>query len=229
MQNVSKLYQTILAETHWKEIMVKVNGVEFGYNSLSALTTSNSLFSENYPMIGACVAGEVDLSYFPGDNIPARMARIELFVRISNGTNVSEWIPKGVYFTDTRVTDPETGIYTLHGYDAMLKAEQPFLTEGDPGEWPRPAPTVAAQIAEKMGVTMDERTALNSSYMVPYPNDYTCREILSQIAVAHAGNWTISDSGQLRLIQFAEIPAETFLMVDQEGNTIRLGEVGIIV
>lgn len=229
MQNVSDLYRAIWAGNHWKEIMVKVGGVEFFAGSITSLSTGNSLFSENRPVIGSCVAGEVDLSYFPGNSVPPRMAKIEIFVRLTNGTDVSEWIPKGVFFTDTRVTDPASGVCTLHGYDAMLKSEQQFLTEGDTGEWPRPVLTLVTQIAEKMGVTLDRRTVLNGSCKVPYPSDFTCRELLSQIAIAHAGNWTISDAGQLRLVRLAEIPAETNLMVTQNGDVIRFGEVGIIV
>lgn len=199
MQTTSELFKTILSGTHSKEIKVIVNGVEYGSESIVSLSTYNTIYAENKPMIGSCVSGELSLHFFPGDVVPPRMAEINVLVRVVNGSQESEWIPKGTYYIDTRVVDAETGLYTITGYDSMLKAEQLFLQEGDTGEWPRPASEVVAQIAQIMGVEIDEKTVLKD-YMVDYPNDYTCRELLSQIAVAHCGNWTITASGHLRLI-----------------------------
>lgn len=229
MQQVSELFQSISSGDHWKEVKAVISGVEFRESSIVSLSTAGALYAENRPMIGSCVSAEVDLAYFPGDSIPPRMAKIELFVRVANSSAASEWIPKGVFFTDTRVVDGESGLYTVHGYDAMLKAEQRFWTEGDPGEWPRPANAVVAEIAARIGVTLDPRRSYPDTLLVPFPNEYTCRELLSQIGVALAGNWIITDAGQLLLIGLADIPAATGLLVDETGAVIRFGEVGIIV
>ena len=229
MHKVSELYRSIYAGTHWKEVMLLIEGTEYFASSIISLSTFNSLYAENRPVIGSCVAAEINLSYIPGDNIPPCMAKIEPFVRITNGSSVSEWIPKGVFYSDTRIVDEETGVYTIHGFDSMLKAEQAFFTEGDTGEWPRTAPIIAAQIAEKMGVSVDSRTVLQESILVPFPNDFTCREILGQIAVAHGGNWIISDAGELRLVGLNSIPQETNLLVDGVGDVIKFGEVAIVV
>lgn len=53
-----------------------------------------------------------------------------------------------------------------------------------------------------MGVTVDPRTVLRG-YSVPYPTDWTCREILGSMAVANAGNWMITDYNQLMLVPYA--------------------------
>lgn len=229
MHTVSELYRSIYAGQHWKETMVRVGGIEYSAGSIVSLSTLNTLYTENKPIIGSCVSAEINLSYFPGEDIPPRMAKIEPFVRIVNESAASEWIPKGVFYTDTRVVDKETGVYTLHGFDSMLKAEQPFFTSGDTGTWPRTAPVMVAQISEKMGVSVDERTVLQNSVLVPFPNDFTCREILGQIAVAHGGNWIMSEAGELLLVGLNSIPAETSLLVDSVGDVIKFGEVAIIV
>ena len=229
MHIVSDLYRSIYSGHHWKEIMVLVNGVEYHADSIVNLSPIRPLYAGNKPMIGSCVAGEIDISYFPGAHTPPRMAKIEPFVRVTNGNSVSEWIPKGVFYSDTRTIDSETGMYTIHGYDSMLKSEQPFLSDGDVGTWPRSSPVIVDQIATKMGVSVDQRTVLRDSVMVPYPNDLTCRELLSQIAVAHAGNWVMSDGDQLLLIGLNSIPTETNLMVDEIGDVIKFGEVAILV
>ena len=228
MHQTTELYKNILSGNHKKEFRVVVSGVEYRADDIVSLSTNQSLYSDSGPCIGACVSGGIEVSYLPGNEAPPRMAKIELYVRIVNETDSSEWIPKGVYYTDTRIIDPETGVYTLTGFDAMLLAEKVFLSEGETGEWPRSSTVLVEQIASKMGVSIDGRTVLNSSYKVAYPNDFTCRELLSQIAVAHAGNWVITDAGELRLVRLTEIPEETWLLVTETGDVIRFGEVGII-
>lgn len=229
MQHASNLYRSILAGKHWKETKIIVNGVEYNQSSIVSLSTYSALYAEDKPMVGSCVSGEIDLVYLFGESLPPSSCKIEVFVRVANEHETSEWLPKGMYFADTRVRDPETKTMTIHGFDAMLKAEQMFLTAVDDGDWPRPATVVVEEIAEKMGVSVDPRTIINHDLKVPYPVDYTCRELLSQIAVAHVGNWVITDSGQLRLIGLADIPAETSLLITPGGEVIKFGEVAIIV
>ena len=80
-----------------------------------------------------------------------------------------------------------------------------------------------------MGVELDSRTALNGSYQVEYPNDYTMREVLGYIGAVNGGNWNITETGKLRLVRLNELPPETFLLVTENGSPIRFGEVRILV
>lgn len=154
----------------------------------------------------------------------------DLITWTEDGPDYSEWIPKGTFYIDTRKLDAETGVLTLHGFDAMLKgSNEPFLQEGDTGEWPRSAPVIVGEICELMGVELDERTELSDVVLVPYPNDWTCREILSMVGIAHCGNWTITDAGKLRLVPLWSIPEATHYLVDQYGDPITLGGVKILV
>lgn len=138
------------------------------------------------------------------------------------------WLQKGVFYIDTRETDRITGITTIHGYDAMLKAEQMFLTEQTEDDWPKPMSEVVAEIAERMGVTVDSRTVVSDTFQAEYPLDYTMREVLGYIAVAHAGNWIMTDAGELRLIGLADIPDETFYLVADNGDLLLFGDTRII-
>ena len=86
------------------------------------------------------------------------------------------------------------------------------------------------EIARLMGVSIDPRTVLSTAYSVDYPaNEYTLRDVLRYIAVAHAGNWIITDAGQLRLVTFGEIPPETNYLIAEQGAAITFGGVRIIV
>lgn len=113
-----------------------------------------------------------------------------------------DWMAQGKYYIDTRDVDEVTGLMTIHGYDAMLKAEEKFLTDDDIGSWPRTTHQIVANIASRLGVVYDTGFAMNG-YMVSYPGDLTMREVLGHIAAAHGGNWVITDNNWLRLIPFS--------------------------
>ena len=155
-------------------------------------------------------------------------------MRLRLGEQVSEWIPKGVFFFSTRKTDRITGVLSVHGYDAMLKAEETWLDSSyDAKTWPMPAATAVADIAARIGVAVDSRTVLDAAFPMQYPvddkGDMTMREALGRIAVANAGNWTITDEGKLLLVGLNSMPAETNYLITETGSAITFGGVRILV
>lgn len=165
MQTVTSTYTSLLRANADKEVSVVINGVRYLQNSITRLKTHRDIFTDT-PTIGCCIAGEIDLSILaPSATIP-RMATIKPYVRLTNGTTTSEWVQKGEYFIDTRSTTQNADgvpVLTIHGYDAMLKAEQDFI---DSGTYPKNASTVSNKAASLMGVTVDSRTVL-TGIMVP--------------------------------------------------------------
>ena len=209
------------------ESKVEIAGVEHGEEDIFSLSTNGALFSDGTVSVGNCVAKEIDLEVMPKGEIP-RMAEIKVFVRpVADGVD-TDWLQKGVFYIDTRQEDKVTGVVTIHGYDAMLKAEQTYLAEGDTGEWPRSMQTAVNEIAQRMGVEVDPRTGIDSSYMVEYPNDLTMREVLGYIAVAHAGNWIITDAGKLRLVGLTNAVKTDDYLVNEDGYAITFGGVRIV-
>lgn len=226
MQAVSALWKTISATYHQTEYKVTVGDTEYDKSSIVGLSLSSGLFSGRTLAVGCCVSAQIDLTLQDVQSVP-RNAEVKVYVRLTDGTQASEWLPYGVYYIDTRETAPESGTLTLHCYDAMLKAEQTFVTEGDTGAWPRTMTAVVASICTRMGVELDSRTALNSTYTVEYPNDYTMREILGYIAAAHGGCWIMTPAGKLRLVTLGELPAESNSLVTEAGEAITFGGVSI--
>ena len=209
------------------ESKVEIAGVEHGEEDIFSLSTNGALFSDGTVSVGNCVAKEIDLEVMPKGEIP-RMAEIKVFVRpVADGVD-TDWLQKGVFYIDTRQEDKVTGVVTIHGYDSMLKAEQVYREGGDTGEWPRSMQTVVNEIAQRMGVEVDPRTGIDSSYMVEYPNDLTMREVLGYIAVAHAGNWIITDAGKLRLVGLTNAVKTTDYLMDEDGYAITFGGVRIV-
>ena len=234
MHTVSDLWQQMLADpAHAVEAKLKIAGVEYGEDQIvrKSLMVYGGLYSTFG--IGNCCARQIEFEIYPQGTIP-RQAKIEVYMRLRLGEQVSEWILKGVFFFSTRKTDRITGVLSGHGYDAMLKAEETWLDSSyDAKTWPMPAATAVADIAARMGVAVDSRTVLDAAFPMQYPvddkGDMTMREALGRIAVANAGNWTITDEGKLLLVGLNSMPAETHYLITETGSAITFGGVRILV
>lgn len=144
----------------------------------------------------------------------------------------SEWIPKGVFYIDTRESTQNGGgisVLNIHGYDAMLFAEQ--LYPETSLDFPAVDVDVVNEIAYAMGVLVDPRNAtlMTSGYTIPFPSGYTMREILGFIASMYVGSFIISDEGKLRLVSLLELPTETNYLIDNAGDAITFGGDRILV
>ena len=227
MQTVSALYQQIMSGEHYAERKINIAGTDYGEDAIVSLTTTGGLFADGTLSVGSAVSREINLSLWNISKTIPKMAKLIPYYRISNGTQTSEWIQKGVFYIDTRSVD--SGLLTIHGYDDMLKAEQ-IWTPDQSLEFPMPMTQVVDIIANIMGVEIDARTVLNSSYTVDYPaNDYTLRDVLRYIAAAHGGNWIMSDAGELWLVGLNTLPPETNYLCDEDGDWITFGGDRILV
>ena len=232
MQSTSALYQTIISGDHWFETRLIIDGVgTYGETDLFAMSTTHEMF-HNSPTIGSAVAGEITVKMvYPQDvTIPA-MAKLLPQVRACNATQQSEWISQGVYYIDTRertVTDYGESVLELHGYDAMLKAEQMYngRITGDSTDI-----QMVNEIAYQMGVSVDSRTTalMTAAYTIPLPTGYSYREVLGYIASMYVGCFIITDEGKLRLVSITELPPETNLLITEDGDKIQFGTDFILV
>ena len=96
-----------------------------------------------------------------------------------------------------------------------------------------PVETAVNDIASRMGVIVDSCTVLDFAFPVQYPVDdegkMTMRESLSRIAIANAGNWVISDNGELLLVGLNSVPAQTNYLITNTGDAILFGGTRILV
>lgn len=175
--------------------------------------------------IGNASTAQITVSLF-ADDIP-RAAKIMRYIRLRNGSQVSEWLPKGVFFTNRRSEDD--GHWTIEGFDSMRKAER--VWEPDQSlVFPMTMPNAVKEFSRIMQVEIDPRTVLNPAYTIDYPaNEYTIRDELRYIAAAHAGNWIVTDEGKLLLVGLFAIPEETSVLVTEYGEAIIIGGVAMYV
>ena len=144
----------------------------------------------------------------------------------------SEWLPQGAYYIDTReVTANQDGLdaLTIHGYDAMLKAEQDYASNSVVGDNYDTA--YVAAIASQMGVEVDPRTwdIMGAGHIIAFPLGYSCREILGYIACLYVGSFVMTDDGALRLVSLLTLPPETNLLIDDIGDVLVFGNDSILI
>lgn len=234
MQSTSSLYKKLLEGKHFKEVKLVVGNEDFVFreDSLVSLKTSSQLFSKEDIVVGSCVSSEINVMMIKPNAIIPRNAKLTPFVRLSDGTDYSEWVQKGVFYVDTREDTPTmSGIsyLSLHGYDAMLQAEQDYPNSNM--DWPARDILVVEEIANALNWTIDDRTYeyLNANFMVQYPAEYSCRETLGFIASMYAGCFVMSDLGKLRFVPFYTLPKETNFLLATSSQFISVGGDRILV
>ena len=223
-QNTSELWNALWRTKNTrKEYGFDIDGTWYGPEAEVSHSVNAELYEEFG--IGNATTAQMTISLY-ADEIP-RAATIQRYVRLVNGSETSEWLPKGVFFTNTRTVDD--GYWTVEAYDAMRKFEQ--VWEPDQSlEFPMTMPDAVDEFCRLTGVELDERTELNAAYTIDYPaNEYTYRNELCYIAAAHCGNWIITDTGKLLLVPLLSIPEETYYLVEEYGDAITFGGDRILV
>lgn len=229
----------MLDDDHYFEVSVTFGNItpatgdtpkssEFREGALISVKTEQKMFSGDTPTVGGVIASELTLSMFnPSISIP-RQQKIRLWVRVCTDESHSDWIPNGVFYIDTReITqdDDDRDILTIHAYDGILKTEALYPSTSH--AWPMYADEVAEEIAQTIGVDIDDRTAAlfnQHEYQISVPASLSMREVLSNIASMYGGNWVMTYEGELLLIPLGGIPKDTSLLVDEYGNIISFGE-----
>lgn len=214
-----------------REYAFDIDGVWYGPEQEVTHAVDGGLYEQFG--VGGAASAKLTISLF-AQSIP-RGAAIRRYIRLRNGGQASEWLPKGVFFTNRRSV--EDGFWTIEAFDAMRRSEIPW--EPDQAlNFPLPMPQAVAEFARIMQVEIDPRTRLNPAYTIDYPASdpaseagdyYSIRQELQWISAAHAGNWIITGEGKLLLVPLLSIPGETDYLVTEYGDAITLGGVRILV
>lgn len=214
MLTTSSLYKSIFADpAHTVQWKITVNGTDYTGEQIAAAQTPRlyrRLIDGDEPTIGQCIAATFACAIYEASSAVPRMAAVSVAYRLAlplpegsmEDLTVSEWITLGTTYIDTRQVDEASKALILSCYDKMLVGNVTYLDVTGFGEWPQSQAAVAAEIASIMGISLDSRTALRTGagYMVEYPNDLSCLEVLGYIGVANAGNWCITPANDLRLV-----------------------------
>lgn len=183
---------------HCGSLRVTVDGVQYSATDIVSCKVERYL-SDSGPGAGNACAACLTLRIIPKKPVP-RAACVRLYYQLQLKAAVTEFIPKGTFFVSKRRQDGR--VLVLECYDAMLKAEQEFLTEETTDDWPKRATEVVTEIAARMGLTVDSRNVdlSGEQHQVGLPAGLTMREVLQDIAARAGGNWCVSTLDTLRLV-----------------------------
>ena len=202
MQAQPKGWQTARGDAnHTGELLVTMDGTAYTAQDIVRCEVERRLLDKTAE-IGNAVASVLTLEVNQKADI-ARCACVELQYRLELHDANTDYIPKGRFWVNTREAKGRYLVLTC--YDAMLKAEQDYLTQTTADDWPKPEADCAAEIAKRIGVELDPRTHLaeGDAHKVDMPVGRTMRDVLKSIAAANGGNWCITNGGKLLLVPFA--------------------------
>lgn len=220
MRTVSETWKRVFSKPgHITEVKASIGGAWYGMADLYAVHQAQEVFGGKSPEVGACSASALEIDIVPTAHVP-RMAEIQLYVRLTAENEASEWIAAGTYFVDTRAKSEDGQSLRLTAYDSMLKCDLPYIENTSFDEWPQSEDDVVEDIADVIGVEVDSRTVL-AGYDVPYPNDYTMREILGYIGAANGGNWIITPENKLLLVK---LKGDSSLLAADHSTAILFGD-----
>lgn len=219
MRSRSTLWEQLTKRGRFElETKAQIGDVE--YTAISAPVIDRTLMSSPLS-VGNCPAATLALSILTTDEIAAS-SPVVIYGRVNDGASYSEWKEFGTFFINQRDTSYE-GLVTLSCYDAMLKASQTYVDGSGEANWPKPMTEVVDEIAYRIGVSVDDRTVINTGddYMVPYPTGLSMLQVLGYIGACHGGNWVVTEENKLRLIPLVTSPDETFYVIDPDYEKIQ--------
>lgn len=228
MQNTDATYKSIYESGEfYTETRVTIGEANHivTEEDLVSVKSRKRVFNGDNPEVGCCVCGELFLQMYSPPYEIEKKAKVTVAIRLVSNIDgsMSNWLPKGTFYIDTRQKTENRDnlhILTLHCYDAMIKAEQDY---GDSTlEYPTDDLAIVNEIAQKLGVLIDERSIplINKCYAIQYPSTYSVREVLGFVGSMYAGNWIINDNNKLQLIPFCDIPDTNYLIDEYEDNIV---------
>lgn len=214
MHKTSQIYEEILKAPHRVETALRIGGEDtvrpcqeitgtvYGEGVIVSITEKADLLNREAPGIGYFISRKIEVEMLEQPQRIGIMGRIVPFCRLVNEENgkTSEWIPKGVFYVDTRkktMVESDAATVTFTCYDAALKAQEDY--DGGNMTWPSLDVAVVANIAKLIGVECDN-TNIGKGFSIIKPENKTCGEVLGAIAALYGGNFTIDDCGVLRLL-----------------------------
>lgn len=212
MHNVTDTYKTLLKQPHRVETVIQIGGNDsvaprqtipgtvYGENMLVSVRQKADVLNREAPGIGYMVARKLEITMINPGTPVAIMGRIVPYSRLVADSGTSEWIPKGIFYVDTRkksIADRQAATIDITAYDAVMKASADYDTGNI--QWPSTDTVVAADAAEQMGVPIDI-DGMTGGFAITKPDEMTICEVLRAIAVLYGGNFTVDDCGILRLL-----------------------------
>lgn len=225
MKTASAMYKIMRAfDTSYYEWRILQGANTYELDKLKNLSVIFSLTTNTGIDIGNANAAECHMTLLEESANWQRMAAFTVQFRICMGSTTSEWITLGKFYTDERSEDKD-GNLSIIAFDAMLKLEQTWADKIPeqllPASYPITARAWATMIQSAGLATFVDLTQLDDTVaFIGLNTTATIRDVLKSIAAVHAGNWMMTTSETLNLMQFVNTPDVDFpATLDLELNT----------
>lgn len=114
-------------------------------------------------------------------------------------TGMTEWLPLGEFYIDSREKINDVWTYTC--YDKLIMADVAYISQLN---YPASQKAVFDEICSRIGFTYDSSVVINSSYQIQAgPAGYTCRRVLAYIAGANGASIYMGKDGIMRFKRFS--------------------------
>ena len=181
------------------EIKVLIDGVEYGANNIVEFSIESSLTSGQSFAIGEFVASKLNLIIKDIPNPPTN-ALIEPYVRF-RGESVSEWMPLGKFYIDTRNIVQEK-LWKFECNDSTVFFHQDYFSNLT---YPATMREVLVEISNQVGIEIENLDAIDESYEIfIMPTEITLHQVVRHIAGANCCSVVISRDGKLKFIKFSK-------------------------
>lgn len=232
MLTKSANYNTIFSNpSHYAEVQIIVGEVggtrtTYGMDKLMSLSTHSSLYGDyidignsNINAFNATLHGVLPTA------IP-KMSRVEVWCRLTDGTNYTNWLPKGIFYTKKPIYDSASGNLIISGYDVFYRAESlPYPIGSTVSGWNlETLRSVAQRMATFIDIALEDATQVGTDSFALPPFGYTAREILNDIATASGGNWMLTYVNSGTELAPVMTPKLRLVPIDSTNTVTALGQ-----
>ncbi len=207
MYNASALFKEYCSQSD-REFNVKaiVNGVDYLNTSVVEFDVEDSIIPSEDFTIGTVITSRLTIKLRTSDTI-ATNAKIQPFVQMNGTSGITEWVPLGTFYIDTR--SYQNSVWTFVCYDKLILSQQTYVSALT---YPVSMQLVWNEICAQLGYASDSSVKINSNYQVPYKDeDITIHDMLGYIASAHGASVRMTKDEKVAWVSFSTSPTRTTL------------------
>ncbi|MFC5468407.1 polymer-forming cytoskeletal protein [Cohnella suwonensis] len=233
MYPISDLFTKYLKESG-RNFLVKaeINGTEYGNDVVVEFTVDNSLVLGEEFEIGTTTLSELIIKLRTEDEIPPN-ARIVPYLALTLppqyagaeqawqdvnvawqdagflwGGAVTEWLPLGEFFVDSRERVNDTWVYTC--FDRLVWADVAYVSSLT---YPTTQQAVWDEICGRLGYVYDSSVGINPAFQIQAgPAGYSMRQVLGYIASANGASVFVGKDGVIKFRRFVSSEPTVFEM-----------------